>query len=407
MTASLGVEFLVWLLMAASIIAILAARLRIPYTAALVAGGLVLGMMPAGQGSLLDAAHRPHWLTPDIILIVFLPALVFEGSVRLNFEELLRDFVPLLILANAGVVLATLVTGFLVYWWVGLPILVAFLFGAIISATDPISVLALFKNWKVDPRLALIIEGESLLNDGTAAVLFQIIAAAVLAGRFGILQGIEDYFLSIFGGAAVGILFGYIGSRVTARINDPQIEITLTALVAYGSYLLAYHAHLSGIIATASAGLMVGNVGRRGMGPETRAAMQAFWEYVSFVMNSILFLLIGMEVHVSSLLRSYQMVLLAVAAVLVGRAVSIYLLVPASNAISEDIPAGWQHVLFWGGLRGALALALVLSLQTDFPDRAQLLDLIFGVVVFSILVQALTVKPLLRFLHLGPQSNAG
>ena len=264
-----------------------------------------------------------------------------------------------------------------------------------------------FKNWKVDPRLALIIEGESLLNDGTAAVLFQIIAAAVLAGRFRILQGIEDYFLSIFGGAAVGILFGYFGSRVTARINDPQIEITLTALVAYGSYLLAYHAHLSGIIATASAGLIVGNVGRRGMGPETRAAMQAFWEYVSFVMNSILFLLIGMEVHLTSLLHSYHMVLLAVAAVLVGRAVSIYLLVPASNGISEEIPARWQHVLFWGGLRGALALALVLSLQTDFPDRARLLDLIFGVVVFSILVQALTIKPLLRLLHLAPQPNEG
>ncbi len=405
MSASLGVEFLVWLLMAASIIAIVADRLRIPYTAALVAGGLVLGIMPGGHGSLLDAAHRPHWLTPDIILIIFLPALVFEGSVRLNFPELLRDWLPLLILANVGVLLATLVTGFLAYWWVGLPILVAFLFGAIISATDPISVLALFKNWKVDPRLALIIEGESLLNDGTAAVLFQIIAAAVLAGRFRILRGVGDYFLSILGGAAVGILFGYVGSRVTARIDDPQIEITFTALVAYGSYLLAYHAHLSGIIATASAGLVVGNVGRQGMGPETRAAMHAFLEYVSFVMNSILFLLIGMEVHVGALLRSYQLVLFAVAAVLVGRAVSIYLLVPASNAISEEIPARWQHVLFWGGLRGALALALVLSLNNDFPERARLLDLIFGVVVFSILVQALTMKPLLRLLHLGPISK--
>jgi CPA1 family monovalent cation:H+ antiporter len=404
MTASSSVEFLIWLLIAASIIAIIAERFRIPYTAALVAGGLVLGLLPVGSISPLDPANRPHWLTPNVILIVFLPALVFEGSVKLNVRALLRDWLPLLILANFGVLLATLVTGCLVFWWVGLPLLVAFLFGAIISATDPISVLAIFKNKKIDERLSIIIEGESLLNDGTAAVLFQIILAGILAGRFNLLRGIGDFFLQVLGGALLGVFLGYAASKITARIDDPQIEITLTTLVAYGSYLLAFHLHLSGIIATASAGLVVGNFGKHEMGPQTKTALEAFWEYVAFVMNSVIFLLIGLEVHVGSLLRSYRIVLLAILAVLIGRALSVYLLVPATNAIAEQIPFRWQHVLFWGGLRGALALALALSLDNSFPHRGRLLDLTFGVVVFSILVQALTIKALVKWLRLAPES---
>ena len=402
MTASSSVEFLIWLLIAASIIAILANRLRIPYTAALVAGGLALGLVSSGRISPLEPANRPHWLTPQVILIIFLPALVFEGSVKLNVRDLLRDWLPLLILANIGVVLATLITGCLVYWWNGLPIMVALLFGAIISATDPVSVLALFKNWKIDKRLSLIIEGESLLNDGTAAVLFQIILAGIVAGHMDLLRGTGDFLLSVIGGASLGIFLGYLTSRITEHVDDAQIEITLTTLVAYGSYLLAYHLHLSGIIATASAGLVVGNVGTHGMGPQTRAAMQAFWEYLAFVMNSLIFLLIGLEVHVGSLVHSYRLVLFAIVAVLIGRAVAVYLLVPASNAIAEEIPRVWQHVLFWGGLRGALALALALSLDNSFPDRSKILDLTFGVVVFSILVQALTIKPLLKLLRLAP-----
>ena len=265
MTASSSVEFLIWLLIAASIIAILASRLRIPYTVALVAGGLVLGLIPSAPISPLNPANRPHWVTPQVILIIFLPTLVFEGSVKLNVRDLLHDWFPLLVLANVGVVLATVITGCLVFWWTGLPLLVAMLFGAIISATDPVSVLALFKNWRIDKRLSLIIEAESLLNDGTAAVLFQIILAGIVAGHLDLVRGAGEFLLSVVGGAALGIFLGYLSSRITERIDDPQIEITLTTLVAYGSYLLAYHLHLSGIIATASAGLVVGNVGKHGM----------------------------------------------------------------------------------------------------------------------------------------------
>jgi CPA1 family monovalent cation:H+ antiporter len=182
MTAISGVEFLVWLLIAASAIALLTKYLRIPYTVALVLGGLLLSLLRLPFLSPLQPDQRPHWLTPDVILILFLPALVFEGSVKIRVQDLLRDWAPLLVLANVGVLLATLVTGYLVHWVLGPPILIALLFGAIISATDPISVLAIFKDLRMNKRLSVIIEGESLLNDGTAVVVFQILFAGVVAG---------------------------------------------------------------------------------------------------------------------------------------------------------------------------------------------------------------------------------
>jgi len=350
----------------------------------------------------LEPSERPNWLTPDVILILFLPALVFEGSVKLNIRDLLRDAVPLLLLANLGVLLATFVTGYLVHWAIGLPLLVALLFGAIVSATDPISVLAIFKGLRMDRRLSVIIEGESLLNDGTAAVLFQIILVGIIAGHLNPVWGVGQFVLKIGGGVALGFFVGGAASTITRAIDDPGVEIIVTTIAAYGSYLLAYYFSLSGILATASAGLIVGNLaGRRDMSAPARMAVISFWEYVAFVMNSLIFLLIGLEVHIDGLASAWRPVLLAVAAVLVGRALSVYLLVPASNVFAKKIPMRWQHVIVWGGLRGALALALALSLEGSLPDRGLVLDLTFGVVIFSILLQGLTVKPLLRILGLA------
>jgi CPA1 family monovalent cation:H+ antiporter len=407
MTPTSGIEFLVWLLIAAAIIAILAKRLRIPYTASLVFGGLLLGVIRIPILSPLQPGHRPDWLTPDVILILFLPALVFEGSVKLDVRQLLRNSVPLLLLANAGMLFAALATGYLVHWLIGLPVLIALLFGSIISATDPISVLAIFKDLRVDKRLSLIMEGESLLNDGTAVVLFGILIGAVVAERLSVPEYVGQYVLAVAGGAILGSALGYLASRITGTVDDPQIEITLTTILAYGSYLLAHHLRLSGVIATASAGLVLGNFGsKRGMSARTRTAMQSFWEYVSFVMNSLVFLLIGLEIHVRELLQNWISVVLAICAVLVGRVLSVYLLVPLTNLFVERIPLRWQHVAVWGGLRGALALALALSLNSEFPYREQILNLTFGVVIFSILVQGLTIKPLVKILKLANDDDA-
>lgn len=402
MTAISGVEFLIGLLIAASTIAVLTKYLRMPYTVALVLGGLLLSLLRLPFLSPLQPSQRPNWLTPDVILILFLPALVFEGSVKLDVRDLLRDAAPLLVLANVGVFLATLVTGYLVHWVIGLPILIALLFGAIISATDPISVLAIFKDLRMNQRLSVIIEGESLLNDGTAVVVFQILLVGVVGGGLSAGKGIGQFLLAVVGGAVLGFAVGYAGSKLTQAIDDPQVEITLTTIVAYGSYLLANHLHLSGVIATASAGLMVGNFGaKRGMSERTRTVLESFWEYIAFVMNSLVFLLIGLEVHIDALAQAWRPVLFAIAAVLIGRSLSVYLLVPVNNLFAERISIRWQHVMVWGGLRGALALALALSLDNTFPYRGRVLDLTFGVVVFSILAQGLTMKPLLRVLGLA------
>jgi CPA1 family monovalent cation:H+ antiporter len=312
----------------------------------------------------------------------------------------------LLLLATAGVLVAASVTGALVHWTVGLPLLAAFLFGSIIAATDPISVLAIFRALRMDKRLSMLLEAESLLNDGTAAALFQVVLAGVLAGQLSVARGAGLFVYSVIGGALLGAVAGYAASRITEKIDDAEIEITVTTIVAYGSYLLAYHLHLSGIIATAAAGLMVGNVGApQGMSVRTRTALVSFWEYLAFVMNSLIFLLIGLEVQVNTLTREWRPLLLGILAVLVGRATSVYGLVPISNLIGEKIPVRWQHVMVWGGLRGGLALALALSLDHSFPERARILNLTFGVVVFSILVQGCTMKPLLKILGLAKEKS--
>jgi CPA1 family monovalent cation:H+ antiporter len=407
MTPTSGIEFLVWLLIAAAIIAMVAKRLRIPYTVSLVLGGLLLGLIHTPILSPLQRGNRPDWLTPDVILILFLPALVFEGSVKLDLRELLRNSVPLLLLANLGVLLAALVTGYVVHWLIGLPILVAILFGSIISATDPISVLAIFRDLNVNKRLSLIMQGESLLNDGTAVVLYGIFFGAVGVEKLSVPKSVGQYFLAVAGGAILGSLLGYLASHITGALDDPQIEITLTTILAYGSYLLAFHLHLSGVIATAAAGLMLGNFGAKGgMSAPTRTAMQSFWEYISFAMNSLVFLLIGLEIHARELLQNWISAALAIVAVLLGRVLSVYLLVPLSNSFSEKIPLRWQHMAVWGGLRGALALALALSLPSASLYREPILDLTFGVVIFSILIQGLTIKPLLKLLKLANGDNA-
>jgi monovalent cation:H+ antiporter, CPA1 family len=403
MTANWFVEFLIWLLIAASVIAVIAKRIGIPYTVALILGGLLLSIVPLPALAPLHNGNRPDWLTPNVILTLFLPALLFEGSLKIELRHIKTILVPLLLLANLGVLIATLVTGLVIYYAVGMSLVVALLFGSMVSATDPISVLSIFKEVAVDERLSVLVEGESLLNDGTAVALFQILLGSAIGGGVSLLWGAGQFVLSVVGGALLGFVLGYLVSKLTKRIDDAQVEITFTTILAYGTFLLARHLHPSGVIATVAAGLVIGNfAAKTGMSARTLTALRSFWEYASFIINSLVFLLIGLEVRFGSVLRAWKPILIVVAAIFLGRILSVYTLVPFSNLFSKPISFVWQYVLVWGGLRGALSLALALSLDSTFPYRDQILSLTFGVVVFSILVQGLSITPLPRMLRLAP-----
>ncbi len=390
-----------WLLLIASVVAMLGRRIRIPYALALVITGLLVG-----APHLLPRAH----LDPTTLFTVFLPPLLFESAIHLRLDVLRHNLKPIAIYALGGTLISTFAIGGLASWALGLPLPVALVFGALISTTDPISVIAVFKRLGVGRRLSLLVEAESLFNDGASVVLFKVLLAAALGASVTAASGVQQFLVVVAGGAGIGAGIGALGSRVTREFDDHLLEIMLTTVVAFGAYLCAEALHVSGVIAVVVAGLVVGNYGMQtGMSPTTRLAVTSFWEYAAFVVNSMVFLLLGIEVTVVNLWSHAGPLLIAIGTVLVGRALAVYGLSPLVNRLRGEVSFAWQHVLFWGGLRGALSIALALGLDPRFPHRDTLVVLTFGVVLFSLLGQGLTIGPLLRRLRLagGPSRLAG
>ncbi len=379
------------LLLIVSLVAIAVRRLRIPYTVALVVVGLLLTTQQP-----LDLS-----LTPEVILALLLPPLVFEAAFHINLRDLQRNLPGILLLAVPGVIITTLIVGGLVSWLTPLSLTMAVVFGALISATDPVAVVALFRALGAPKRLAVLLEAESLLNDGTAIVVYSLALTAALTGTFHLGAGIAEFLRVATGGLAVGFLLGWLIAQVISRIDDYLIETTLTTVLAFGSYLVAERLGFSGVLAVVAAGLINGNLGPQGMSPTTRIVLFNFWEYVAFLANSMVFLLIGLQVNIPTLVANWQPVLGAIAAVLVARAVVTYGLGWLGNRFSEPMPRRWLHVLNWGGLRGAIALALALSLPAALgPEREMVRVMAFGVVLFTLVVQGMTMKPLLRWLSI-------
>ena len=382
------------LLLVVSVVAILVRRFRIPYTVALVLAGLVLSFRE----------RLAIELTPEIILTLLLPPLVFEAAFHLSFVHLRRDLKTIMILAIPGVIVNMLVVGGILSTGAGLPLSVALVFGALIAATDPVSVVAIFRKLGVPRQLEVLLEGESLFNDGTAIVLFSLALAALQSGRFEIASGVADFIRVGGGGILIGVVLGWLISRLMGQVDDYLVETTLTTVLAFGSYLVAEQFHMSGVLAVVAAGMMSGNIGEREMSPTTRIALFNFWEYVAFLANSAVFLLIGLDLEISALVQGWQLILWSILAVFVGRAISIYGL----SRLGRDIPSSWRHVMFWGGLRGAIALALALSLpEAEFGElRTSLIVMTYGVVLFSLVVQGMTMNGLLKRLGIITKSDA-
>src|SRR5580692_5490426 len=388
----------------AILVALAARRLRLPYT---------VGLVLAGAALAATRSHAGLALTHDLIFDVVLPPLLFEAALNLRWSDLQRDLVPVVALSTIGVALcAAVVAGGLVTL-LGWPLESALVFGALISATDPISVIALIKESRVTGRLSLLIEAESLFNDGAAAVLFTLIlvwAAHDPGNAQGPLAALTTFVVVAGGGLAAGFSVGLIAVMIAGTSDDHLVETALTAVAAFGSFLIAEHFGASGVLASVAAGMTMGNLGvlmpreRFGLSltPHGRAFVLEFWEFAAFLANSLVFLLIGSEMAIIDFAREgFFALTLAIALALLGRAVAVY---PVSFAFARTrwaIPLNQQHLMWWGGLRGALTLAL--ALPADLPRRDDILISAFAVVAFSVIVQGLTAPIALKALRLAPK----
>jgi CPA1 family monovalent cation:H+ antiporter len=388
------------LLSISCIVAIAVKYIKLPYTTALVIIGLVISFFhfPAD-------IHLSH----DLVFYIILPPLLFLASLNLDFDELKHNFWRIFAFSIPGVLISTFVIGYLMSYLLDMELIYGLLFGALISPTDPISVLAIFKEVGAPERLKVIVEGESLFNDGTGVVIFGIILAIVTSSSNPTVSSALLKFLKVsVGGGLIGFALGYIAYRILVVVEDHLLEVTITIVLTFGSFALAEIFHMSGVIAVVVAGLLLGNYGKEfSMSEQTSETVDIFWESIDFVINSFLFLMIGLELNklqkynFAELQQFIVPILITILVVVAGRAISIYPLNSILNrSESNKIPPSWSHVFVWGGLKGSIPIALVLGLPDDIMYKEEFMIISFGVVLFSLIGQSLTMKPLLRKLNI-------
>ena len=383
-----AINILAWMLFGAALLAMLAWRVRIPYAVALVLGSL-----------LVEETHvvsLPQ-LEPSVLLFVFLPPLLFDAAFRLDDRELRAVARPVLLLALPGTIATAAIVGITLMLVLHLPPAVALLFGSIVSATDPIAVVAVFRNLGAPTRLSVIAEGESLINDGIAITLYTAFLSLATAGNADVLGASVMFLREVAGGVAVGAALALVFSRLTAATDDHLIEMTLSTALAFGSYLAAQALETSGALACVAAGLIHGSYGREvGMTERTRRLLDDLWEYFGFVANALVFMLVGFSSSLATLYAQLGPVVVSILAVLGSRAIVVLgpaWLTPARLLATTGAE---RSVLVWGGLRGALTITLALALPTSLPERPLLIAMAFGVVLFSLVVQGITLPFVVR-----------
>ena len=417
----------------AIMVALVIRRFKMPYTIALVIAGLILGLMSRFDN--LFQIELSGILSASVILYLILPPLLFDGASKLSFSSFKQNWRLTTLLAVPVVILSMFVIGLIIWWLVWDAqkemLLFALLLGAVLAPTDPVSVLALFKECGAPHQLSTIVESESLYNDGTGVVLFQVMAALVVADLSGASTGIQGILVEgslmflqmVIIGSIIGAIFGFAANQALVWTRNHLLEVSITVAVAFGSFLMAENYHGSGVIAVVVAGMMVGNVGKlKAMTPQARVGLDHFWEMVAFLMNSVLFLLIGFEMmnRLSPSSNAAFMVVIGILAATVAR-LAVY---PMCELVTRwspdsDIPKSWRHVIFWGGLRGSIPLALMLILldqwilhpnadvAANLPSGVydDMLLMASGVVIFTLIVQGMTITPLMNKLGLGKESD--
>ncbi|MDY6778263.1 MAG: cation:proton antiporter [Candidatus Nanohaloarchaea archaeon] len=399
--AALEIELLTVFIIAAAVGIFVAKVGRFPYTIALLIAGI--GVSILGIRFNIQLSH-------DIIFLVLLPPLLFEGAATMDLDRLRRNLLPITMMAIPGLTISILVLGYLGTYAFGFPLAISLLFAAIILPTDPVSVLALFKDIGAPKRLSVLLEGESLFNDGVGVVIFSSILAIVmelqetrttltaLVDAARLTEIVTGIIVNSAGGAVVGAVTGYAVYRIMIGLDEHMTEIVLTAILAFGSFLLAEHyLHVSGVIATVVAGLLIGNRGAEdAMSPQTKISVFDTWETAAFIVNTLIFLLIGATTPVQDFIAYHRLIIAAILLVLLVRVLVVYPMTFIANRFSNlAVPLDYQHILVWGGLHASIPIALVLGLPATVPHREQIRAMVFGVAAFSLIVQGLTMAKVL------------
>jgi CPA1 family monovalent cation:H+ antiporter len=406
------VQTVLILLVITLIVALISRRLRLVYTLVLVVAGFLIGFLP----------FLPHvHLDPNVVLFLFLPALLFEGAWDVEVEKLAADWLPVVLLAIPGIAISLALVAAIVHWGTGLSWLLALLLGAMVSPTDPVAVLSLMSQLGIADRLRTIVEGESLFNDGVGVAAFEIfllllipsLGETVLGSNTSWWAVVVDTIWLMFGGLALGLIVGWVTARLLRHVDDHLIEITVTFSVAYGVYLAGTALRTSGLLAVVGAGLVIGSYGRRtGLSQRAQEAAHDVWEFIAYLANSLLFLLLGIEIGSTNLAQAFPGILWALLGVVVGRVLMVYTLIPLHDALARrlerrrdkpprflpvprPIPRTWRPLLVLSGLRGALSIVLVLSLPDTIAQRNFIAVIVYGVVLVTLLGQGLALRVLL------------
>jgi monovalent cation:H+ antiporter, CPA1 family len=391
------ITFLIILLLVATGVVLISRRLRIPYIAGLVIAGLAI----------TELIPRRFGLDSSLIFNLFLPILLFEATINTDISRLRSTIKPIALLAGPGILICAGVTTVLLKLELGLEWIPAALAGVILSITDTALVISVFREVQVPPRLVTLVEGESLINDDVALVLFSLILTVYSTGSLSLLDAVQEFLVVITGGILIGAALGYLSIGLFRQTDDPLGGILLTVAVALGAFQAGQLLGVSGVVSVVVAGFIVGNVGlSQSTSASSRITLLSFWEYAAFGVNTFIFLLIGLEVNLITLWQTLLGVFLAFIAYQVGRALSVYPLLTLVQFFDRPIPLRWQHILFVGNIKGSLTTALALSLPQSLPGREQLLAIILGVVVLSLIGQGLSLPWFGRRLRLTDRSKS-
>ncbi len=385
-------EQLLLVLAIGSAVASIAKRIGVPYNVALVVVGLLLVLMNVLPETVMD---------PSLVLLVFLPILVFQGALSADDLGMRQAARPILTLAGPGVALSLLATAAIAAWEIGLPFTIALLLGAVLAITDTVSVLLAFRSVRVPHRLAAIMEGESLFNDGTALVLVSVAATVVVGGFAGPAQIARMLVIAIVAGALLGGIFGVFATLVLRRAPDDLSAVLASLVAVFATSLLAEQLGGSAVIAVVIAGVLIGRDMRARLEPSRVLALLGFWEVAAFVINVWLFLLVGMQLRSDLLLREAWPIVLAVVALHAGRAVAVYGGFGALHLTGHGVPWRWQHAMVFGNVKGALSMAAVLALPQGIPYRDRLIAIVFGVTLITLVTQALPFRRFLTWLRVS------